>query len=81
MTARIDHFNFGCKLKNIYIKAEEGKFPGGEILVFDAKNDGIGIPDENPNLRPDVVSKVAEVYAKLKSGEIVVADVQGDLIR
>lgn len=64
------------------IKAEtEGKFPGGEILVFDAKNDGIGIPDENPNLRPDVVSKVAEVYAKLKSGEIVVADVQGDLIR
>lgn len=64
------------------IKAElDGKFPGGEILVFDAKNDGIGIPDENPNLSAEVESKVAEVYAKLKSGEIVVSDVRGDLIR
>src|SRR5690606_25068847 len=64
------------------IKAEtEGKFPGGQILVFDAKNDGIGIPEKNPNLRSDVESKVAEVYAKLKSGEIVVSDVRGDLIR
>ncbi|MBA2132983.1 BMP family lipoprotein [Capillibacterium thermochitinicola] len=64
------------------IKAEtEGKFPGGQILVFDAKNDGIGIPEKNPNLRSDVESKVAEVYAKLKSGEIVVSDMRGDLIR
>src|SRR5690606_14182988 len=64
------------------IKAEtEGQFPGGEILVFDATNDGVGIPEENPNLSAEVERQVAEVYAKLKSGEIVVADVQGDLIR
>lgn len=64
------------------IKAEtEGEFPGGEILTFDAANEGIGIPKENPNLSAEVESKVAEVYAKLMSGEIVVADVQGDLIR
>ncbi|HHT48573.1 MAG TPA: BMP family ABC transporter substrate-binding protein [Firmicutes bacterium] len=59
----------------------EGKFPGGQILTFDATNDGVGIPENNPNLSAAVESKVAEVYAKLKSGEIVVADVQGDLIR
>ncbi|HEY8391324.1 MAG TPA: BMP family ABC transporter substrate-binding protein [Capillibacterium sp.] len=64
------------------VKAEtEGKFPGGQILTFSAANDGIGIPDENPNLSDEVESKVAEVYAKVKSGEIVVADVQGDLIK
>jgi len=64
------------------VKAEtEGKFPGGEILVFDAKNDGIGIPAENPNLSAEVEQQVAEVYEKLKSGAIVVADEQGDLIK
>lgn len=64
------------------IKAEkDGKFPGGQILTFDAKNDGVGIPAENPNLSDEVEEKVAEVYKKLKTGEIVVADVRGDLIR
>lgn len=64
------------------IKAEkEGKFPGGQILTFDAKNDGIGIPAENPNLSDEVEEQVAEVYEKMKSGEITVADVQGDLIK
>ncbi|MEW6623805.1 MAG: BMP family protein [Bacillota bacterium] len=64
------------------IKAEkEGKFPGGEILTFSAQNDGIGIPAENPNLSKDVESKVAEVFAQLKSGSLKVSDVQGDLIK
>jgi basic membrane protein A len=64
------------------IKAEkEGKFPGGQILVFDAKNNGVGIPDQNPNLSEDVQEKVADIFAKLQSGEIVVADEQGDLIK
>lgn len=64
------------------IKAEkDGEFPGGQILTFDAKNDGIGIPAENPNLSDEVEEQVAEVYEKMKSGEITVADVQGDLIK
>ena len=38
------------------IKAEtEGKFPGGEILVFDAKTTELGFPMRTRNLRPDVV--------------------------
>lgn len=64
------------------IKAEkDGEFPGGQILTFDAKNDGIGIPAENPNLSDEVEEQVAEIYEKMKSGEIIVADERGSLIR
>jgi len=64
------------------IKAEkEGKFPGGEILTFNAKNNGIGIPKTNPNLNADIEAKVAEAFNKMKDGSLVVAEVQGDLIK
>jgi basic membrane protein A len=64
------------------VKAEtEGKFPGGQTLTFDSKNDGVGIPAENPNLSQDTMTKVNEVFAKLKSGEIKVAAEQGNLIK
>jgi basic membrane protein A len=64
------------------IKAEaEGTFPGGQTLTFDAKNDGVGLPKENPNLKPETVAKVDEIFQKLKSGEIKVASEQGSLIK
>ncbi len=64
------------------IKAErEGKFPGGQTLIFNAKNNGIGIPEKNPNLSADVQKKVAAVYKDLQAGKIVVADKQGALIK
>lgn len=64
------------------IKAEkDGQFPGGETLVFNAENNGVGIPDENPNLSAETQAKVAEIYEKLQSGEIIVSDQQGDLIK
>lgn len=64
------------------IKAElDGEFPGGEQLIFDAKNDGIGIPAENPNLSKETTDKVAEVFEKIKGGEITVSSEQGDLIK
>lgn len=64
------------------IEAElNGEFPGGEILNLDASNLGIGIPAENPNLDAEVEEVVAEVFALLQSGELVVADVQGDLFK
>lgn len=64
------------------IKAEiDGKFPGGQTLTFDAKNNGIGIPAENPNLSKDTVKKVDDVFKKLQKGEIKVSEVKGDLIK
>ncbi|MDQ0972668.1 basic membrane protein A [Neobacillus niacini] len=73
------------KLDNVtldIIKRElNGDFPGGETLVFDAKNDGIGLPAENPNLSDDTTTKVKEVFEKVKSGEIKVASEQGSLFK
>ncbi|WP_069997240.1 BMP family lipoprotein [Cellulosilyticum sp. I15G10I2] len=65
------------------IKAEtEGTFPGGEILTFDAKNNGIGIPETNPNLSSDTISKTNDIFEKIKSGDIIVAsENDGTLIK
>ena len=50
------------------------KFPGGETLTFDASNDGVGIPAENPNLSEETVKKVNEVLEAIKNGEIEVKE-------
>jgi basic membrane protein A len=64
------------------VKAElDKKFPGGQTLVFDAKNDGVGIPAANPNLGEVAVKAATDVLAKLKAGEVKVAAEKGDLIK
>jgi basic membrane protein A len=64
------------------IKAEkDGKFPGGQTLVFNAKNNGVSIPAVNPNLSADVSKKTAEILAQMKEGKIVVSAEKGDLIK
>ena len=64
------------------IKLEkQGKFPGGQTLVFDAKKDGVGIPAQNPNLSADVSKKVAEVLEQLKAGKIAVSAEKGSLLK
>lgn len=50
------------------------EFPGGQILIYSMENDGVGIPDENPNLSEETTNIVNEVYEKVKSGEIIVAN-------
>ena len=73
------------KLDNVtfdLVKRElDGDFPGGETFTFDAKNDGIGLPAENPNLSDDTIAKVKEVFEKVKSGDIKVAAEQGSLFK
>ncbi len=59
----------------------DGAFPGGETLIFDASNNGVGIPAENPNLDASVEAEVAKVFALLQDGSIVVAAEQGNLIK
>lgn len=60
---------------------KDGKFQGGKTLIFDAKNNGVGIPAKNPNLDADVQAKVAEIFGLLKDGDITVSNQQGDLIK
>jgi basic membrane protein A and related proteins len=64
------------------IKAQkDDKFPGGQTLTFDSKNNGVGIPDKNPNLTEDVTKKAGEIFKKIQSDEIKVAAEKGDLIK
>lgn len=64
------------------VKAEkDGKFPGGQTLTFDAKNNGVGIPEKNPNLSDDTKKKVDDLFKKIQSGEIKVAAEKGSLIK
>lgn len=73
---RIDHASYDM------IKRElNGDFPGGETLMYDATNDGVGLPDKNPNLSEETMKQVDEVFNKLKNGEIKVSAEQGDLIK
>lgn len=53
-----------------------GSIKGGEIVVFDAKSGGVGLPKENPNLSDDVVTKIDTVTEKVGNGEI---DVPGTI--
>lgn len=61
--------------------AVEGNFPGGQTLTFDASNNGVGIPEENPNLSEETTNKVNEVLEMIKNGDITVSKEQGDLIK
>ena len=58
-----------------------GEYPGGQVLTLDATNNGVGIPDENPNLSADTEAAVADIFEMLTSGEISVAAEQGNLIK
>ena len=67
---------------NMVKEFKEGKFQGGKVLTFDIATDGVGIPEENPNLTgEDVMPAVNDVISKLKDGSIKVSDEQGDLIK
>lgn len=57
-----------------------GNFQGGKILTYDIKNDGVGLPEENPNLSDETVKLANDVSEKVKSGDIKVSEEKGDLI-
>lgn len=65
---------------DMVVAEKDGKFPGGQILTFNAKNNGVGIPKENPNLDDEVEQKVAQVFKDMQDDKITVAAEQGDLI-
>ena len=60
---------------------KDGHFPGGQSLVFNIKNDGVGLPDINPNLREEVSRQVKQVAASMKEGKITALDKGEGLLR
>ena len=64
------------------IKDEQnGQFVGGRSLLLGAQQDGVGIPENNPNLSGDVQKTVDAIAAKIKAGEIAVSAEQGMLFK
>ncbi len=62
--------NVGKAVEIVSTKALSGEKTGGKDLSFGIKEDCVGIPDENPNVAPDVVQKAKELEEKIGSGEI-----------
>ncbi|MDE5976849.1 MAG: BMP family ABC transporter substrate-binding protein [Turicibacter sp.] len=50
----------------------KGTFTGGKAITLDAKNDGIGLPAENPNLSESTKQQVDEVFQLIKEGSLVI---------
>ncbi len=53
-------------------RVKENNFPGGEIVIFDLANHGVGIPENNPNLSQDILNMVKSYEEKIKGKEIEV---------
>ncbi len=60
---------------NVAKMVMDGKFPGGQVLVFSLKNKGVGIPAENPNLSAAVIQTVKDYETKIATGKLEVPEV------
>ena len=67
MTKRVD-----VASHDVAVMTMNGKFPGGQVLTFDLKSKGVGLPAKNPNLSADIVKKVADYTAQIVSGKLKV---------
>jgi len=60
-----------------YIDAKiNNKFPGGEIITLTLADNGVGLPEKNPNLTEDVLAKVEQVKQEVLSKTITVPGTQ-----
>ena len=60
---------------DVAVSTLEGNFPGGEVLVFNLENNGVGLPEENPNLTQAMIDTVAQYRQDILDGEITVPEV------
>lgn len=50
---------------------KEGKFQGGKTVLYTAKENGVGLPKENPNMSAEAKAAADAALAKIKDGSIV----------
>jgi basic membrane protein A len=63
-----------------YIDAKlNNKFPGGQIITLSLKDGGVSLPEKNPNLSTDSVTKIDTVKKDIVDGKIKVPATQADL--
>lgn len=59
-------------VKNVTQQVIDGTFEGGKVTTLTLKEDGVGLPEENPNVSQEILDKVEEYKQKIISGEITV---------
>ncbi|MDU0331506.1 BMP family ABC transporter substrate-binding protein [Paenibacillus sp. 3LSP] len=59
-------------VKNVTQQVIDGSFKGGQVTNLTLKEDGVGLPEENPNLSQEILDKVEEFKQKIVNGEITV---------
>lgn len=59
-------------VKDLAEKGKDGDFPGGEIIEYGLKENGVGIAPTQDNLSEDVIAKIDEFKQKIIDGEIEV---------
>ena len=57
---------------DVAVMTMNDKFPGGQVLVFDLKSKGVGLPAKNPNLSPAIVKAIADYTTQIVSGKLKV---------
>lgn len=63
-----------------YIDAKiNGSFPGGQVITLTLADNGVGLPENNPNLTADVISKVDQAKKDILDGKVKVPATQADL--
>ncbi|GKU82536.1 BMP family protein [Niallia sp. NCCP-28] len=63
-------------VQDVSNKAKDGKFPGGESLVYGLAEDGVGLAEINEEVgnKADIDAAVEEWTAKIKNGDYTVPD-------
>jgi len=56
-----------------------GEFPGGQSITKDATTDGVGLPENNPNLSEETQEKADSALENIKNGEVIVPRTAEDL--
>lgn len=57
---------------NYIDKKLNNSFPGGEVITLALKDEGVGLPKENPNLSAEVLEKVEQVKKDVVDGKVTV---------
>lgn len=57
---------------DVAVMTENGKFPGGQVLTFDLKSKGVGLPEKNPNLSTAIVNEIKKYTEQITSGKLKV---------
>ena len=63
-----------------YIDAKvNNSFQGGETIILSAADDGVGLPDTNPNLSEDTINKINETKQNLADGRLKIPSTESEL--